>query len=364
MKLKLILILTNNDFNENKIKSLYDNLLSYVKILHRFELIILTDSNLSRARNFFNKIILTNLHLRLLFIKCNLESPDELIFNLKNNRGIVFIFKKNKSNKKYFIKSLFNSGYYLDEQQYFILCAYQAGCLVTSNINNSLEELDNELLGETKNLKFSLIESPIVRIPRPDNIKLSFGAQIYARSYISTTSIIKIGRCSLINTDCELNLGPAKLEVGNFTMISTYCNITGARHTLKRISTFNLDTSPYPFLNEAFDKYGDILIGSDVWIGSHVKILPGVKINNGAVVGTGSVVTKDIPPYAIVAGVPAKIINKRFSELVINKLLNIEWWNFPAIRLKRCAPLFNKEFINLPEKKQLIFLERLFSNDY
>ena len=69
---------------------------------------------------------------------------------------------------------------------------------------------------------------------------------------------------------------------------------------------------------------GDIIIGDDVWIGAESIIGAGVKIGQGAVIGAGSVVTKDVPPYAVACGIPAKVIKYRFSEELINKLLNID----------------------------------------
>lgn len=68
-------------------------------------------------------------------------------------------------------------------------------------------------------------------------------------------------------------------------------------------------------------------IGNDVWIGSYVRIMEGITIGDGAIVAAGAIVTKDIPPYAIVGGVPAKIIKYRFDEEIINKLLELKWWN-------------------------------------
>lgn len=79
---------------------------------------------------------------------------------------------------------------------------------------------------------------------------------------------------------------------------------------------------------------GDIIIENDVWIGAKVTIMSGVKIGNGAVVGACSVVTKDIPPYAIVAGNPARIVKYRFTESQIKDLLQIEWWNWDEQRIK------------------------------
>lgn len=79
---------------------------------------------------------------------------------------------------------------------------------------------------------------------------------------------------------------------------------------------------------------GDIVIENDVWIGAKSTIMSGVKIQNGAVVGAGSVVTKDVPPYAIVVGNPAKIVKYRFSEKIIDSMLKIAWWNWTEDRIK------------------------------
>jgi acetyltransferase-like isoleucine patch superfamily enzyme len=80
---------------------------------------------------------------------------------------------------------------------------------------------------------------------------------------------------------------------------------------------------------------GDIHIGSDVWIGQNAVLLSGVTIGHGAVIGAGAVVTKDVPPYSIVGGVPAKLIRYRFSAPVINSLLEIAWWNWPDEKIKQ-----------------------------
>jgi Acetyltransferase (isoleucine patch superfamily) len=79
---------------------------------------------------------------------------------------------------------------------------------------------------------------------------------------------------------------------------------------------------------EAWDNKGDIVIGNDVWIGFEAVIMSGVHIGDGAIVGTRALVTKDVPPYAIVGGMPAKIIRKRFEDSVIKDLLKIQWWNW------------------------------------
>ncbi len=77
-----------------------------------------------------------------------------------------------------------------------------------------------------------------------------------------------------------------------------------------------------------------VIIENDVWIGQNVLILPGVTIHNGAICAAGAVVTKDVPPYAIVAGVPAKVVKKRYSDEDIEKLLKIAWWEWDDEKIK------------------------------
>ena len=88
---------------------------------------------------------------------------------------------------------------------------------------------------------------------------------------------------------------------------------------------------------------GDIRIGNDVWIGEDAKILSGVTIGDGAVIGANSLVTKNVPPYAVVGGVPAKIIKYRFPENVISRLLQIKWWDWDYAYLYFAVPLLLNE---------------------
>ncbi len=86
-----------------------------------------------------------------------------------------------------------------------------------------------------------------------------------------------------------------------------------------------------------------LIIGSDVWVGSDALLLGGVRIGSGAVVGAGAVVTKDVPPYAIVGGNPARVIRYRFDEETIARLLRIRWWHWPHEKVKEYIPLFNHD---------------------
>ena len=87
-------------------------------------------------------------------------------------------------------------------------------------------------------------------------------------------------------------------------------------------------------ITAACDNKGDIIIGNDVWIGYEAVILSGVTIGDGAIIGTRAVVTKDIPPYTIVGGVPAKPIRKRFDDVTIARLLELKWWDWSEERIK------------------------------
>lgn len=84
---------------------------------------------------------------------------------------------------------------------------------------------------------------------------------------------------------------------------------------------------------KAWDNKGDLVIGNDVWIGYEAVILAGVTVGDGAIIGARAVVTKDVPPYTVVGGVPAKPIRKRFSGDTINALLSMRWWDLPPEKI-------------------------------
>lgn len=86
---------------------------------------------------------------------------------------------------------------------------------------------------------------------------------------------------------------------------------------------------------DAWDNKGDTVIGNDVWIGYEAVIMSGVTIGDGAIIGTRAVVTKDVPPYTIVGGVPAKPIRRRFDDATIEKLQAIRWWDWDEERIRR-----------------------------
>ncbi len=150
------------------------------------------------------------------------------------------------------------------------------------------------------------------------------GVVIMGGVYVDENS--KIGDYSYISGD---NLGLSCTKI-NFTSIGKYTSIAQNFITLPQSHKYST-VSTYPFNNLSLS--GDdsitrpIKIGNDVYIGSNVIILGGVNIGDGVVIGAGSVVTKDVPPYAIVVGNPARIIKYRFSDDIVKKLLKLKWWN-------------------------------------
>lgn len=137
-----------------------------------------------------------------------------------------------------------------------------------------------------------------------------------------------------------------KLIIGKFCSIACGAKFlfNSANHTLSSLSTY-----PFPLffeawdlekrdVTDAWDNKGDIVVGNDVWIGYEAVILAGVTIGDGAIVGTRAVVTKDVPPYTIVGGIPAKPIRKRFSNETIHALLKMQWWNWPEEKIRKNIP--------------------------
>lgn len=132
-----------------------------------------------------------------------------------------------------------------------------------------------------------------------------------------------------------------RLIIGKFCSIACGAKFlfNSANHKMASLSTY---TFPLFFeewglkkenVAQAWDQKGDIMIGNDVWIGYEAIILSGVTIGDGAVIGCRAVVTKDIPPYTIVGGVPAKPIRKRFDEETIKELQKIKWWDWPEEKI-------------------------------
>jgi acetyltransferase-like isoleucine patch superfamily enzyme len=145
------------------------------------------------------------------------------------------------------------------------------------------------------------------------------------------------------------DVGPRSLvhhaDVGNFCSISWTCSLGATQHPLDRATTheFPLEPGLGFFVGTSWRECrgrSRIIIENDVWIGCHAILMPGVVVHNGAVIGSGSVVTRDVAPYAIVAGVPATEIRRRFDDETIDRLERIGWWNWPDSTLRSSVEWF------------------------
>ncbi len=171
---------------------------------------------------------------------------------------------------------------------------------------------------------------------------------VYLKNVI-TRSSIEVGSYTMYN---DFVNDPKKFEQNNVLyqypinhdrlIIGKFCSIACGAKFLFNSANHTMDSlSTYPFslffeewelekenVTEAWDNKGDIIIGNDVWIGYEAVILAGVTIGDGAAIGTRAVVTKNVPPYTIVGGIPAKPIRKRFDDETIAQLLRLKWWNW------------------------------------
>ena len=189
---------------------------------------------------------------------------------------------------------------------------------------------------------------------------------------------------SLIHKSCEISkkaeIGPMvrmrNVKLGDYsyvgigstlhnTKIGRYCSIADKlvcglpNHSLSLLSTSPLFTmrsngTHYSWTNESlYYTAPKVKIGNDVWIGYGVTIVNNITVGDGAVIAAGSVVTKDVPPYAIVGGVPAKILRYRFDEGVRKALLKLKWWNLPEEVLKQNIELFQKEKLSISDVQNI-----------
>ncbi len=163
-------------------------------------------------------------------------------------------------------------------------------------------------------------------------------SKIEAGSEVINTKMDKHSFCGYF---CELN----NVEIGSFCSIANNVKIGGGMHPIEWVSTSPVfyegrDSVKAKFSEHKRENHLKTFINNDVWIGSNVIIKQGVRIGTGAVIGMGSVVTKDVEPYSIVGGIPAKEIRKRFDQETIDALLSSEWWNLPDSELIKHAEYF------------------------
>ena len=153
---------------------------------------------------------------------------------------------------------------------------------------------------------------------------------------------VEIGLYSSVNgpnTDIFSSL--TSIKIGKFCAIARKVSIQEYNHFTDRCSIYFMNSNLFggSYLDD-ITSTGEINIGNDVWIGTHSVVLSGAQISDGAVVAAGSVVTGFVPPYAVVGGVPAKVIKYRFDHSIIRKLLEIRWWDWPIEKIMDNRDLF------------------------
>ena len=165
----------------------------------------------------------------------------------------------------------------------------------------------------------------------------------------SALTKVKMGRYSYVGDYTHIT----DADIGSFCSIGGHCGIGGGIHPSDRVSTSPVflqgrNILGKNFANIHYEPSKKVTIGNDVWIGEGVYIMPGLSIGDGAVIGAHAVVTKDVEPYSIVAGVPAKTIRKRFDDDAIKKLLELKWWDLSDEELSNLGDSFADpaDFIN------------------
>jgi virginiamycin A acetyltransferase len=169
-------------------------------------------------------------------------------------------------------------------------------------------------------------------------VKLPSGSQVDSHT--------RIGYGTRINGSILIK-GKARCTIGRYCALGSDVKIITSNHLMnyanlqcnlqRKIGAVELDVAK-----------GEVVIGHNVWIGDNAMILSGVKIGNGAVIGAGAVVTRDIPDFAVAAGVPAKVLRLRFSPEVCEQLNALHWWDWAPERIARNADLFNVDLAQIP----------------
>jgi virginiamycin A acetyltransferase len=179
-----------------------------------------------------------------------------------------------------------------------------------------------------------VVNSQLGKYVRIDRGNFILNTEIDDYSYTGSNDVIihsKIGKyCSI---SWGVTIGPGEHD---------YTRITSHDFLYNDFCELRPNSKKLPY--DRFEK--KCAIGNDVWIGTNSTILRGTKIGDGAIVGANSLVNKDVPPYAIVVGSPAKIIKFRFSEQIINELLDLKWWNLPPNIIKENFDIFEDKDIN------------------
>ncbi|MBQ0111473.1 MAG: CatB-related O-acetyltransferase [Oscillospiraceae bacterium] len=208
------------------------------------------------------------------------------------------------------------------------------------------------------------------KIPNPNTVFPIDGLNsiTFVKPDIKNPNIIVGDYTYFADTDFEKQVTHHYDFVGDRLIIGKFCQIAagvefvmnGANHQLSGVST-------YPFYifggweqktpdNSVMPLKGDTVVGNDVWIGQNVTVMPGVHIGDGAIIGANSTVTRDIPPYTVAAGNPAKVVKNRFDSELTELLLRLCWWDLPTEQINQLIPLLGNPDLQTVKK---VLKERL-----
>jgi acetyltransferase-like isoleucine patch superfamily enzyme len=199
---------------------------------------------------------------------------------------------------------------------------------------------DDCLIGHESQVSHSRLESDVHLESAVEVHGSKLDRHIRIQTQCSLTDV-QLGRHSYIARETRLN----DVTIGAFASIGPRCLLGTGEHPVNLVSTSPVFYSTRgqcgpAFADETtFDERKKIIIGHDVWLGAHVFVRDGIVIGDGAIVAAGSVVTANVAPYAIVGGVPAKLIRPRFSAEAIARLLKLQWWHWSEVRLRAGQPL-------------------------
>ena len=226
-------------------------------------------------------------------------------------------------------------------------------------IDNSAVIVDCKIFKTAKIYKNTYVARSILRddciigdFTRAEDCMFDDGVKIQRQCLLYGS---KLGRYSYTGKNCNI----WHSEVGSFCSISWNVSIGGANHDYSKVTSHSflyakefgfLDSEPY------YNRFTDhCIVGNDVWIAANACVCRGVTIGDGAVIGAGAVVTRDVMPYEIIGGVPARQIKMRFDCETVARLLKIKWWEFPKNIIKENIKLFNSK----PSDKVLSQMEEL-----